>query len=120
MPRKRTPAPDPSTLRIQIRVYGSLGPGRMDLLEQIDETGSIREAAQRMDMSYNRAWTLIRTTNDSFQRPLVTASRGGHQRGGAQLTDEGRQVLALFRRMERAAARAVARPWSELRRRKKR
>jgi len=53
----------------------ALGPGKVDLLALIGETGSIREAAERMGMSYMRAWTLIKTMNACFREPLVVASR---------------------------------------------
>src|SRR5438034_10338212 len=73
----------------------ALGPGKVDLLALIDETGSIREAAGRMGMSYMRAWTLIKTMNACFQEPLVVASRGGKAGGGAALTEAGGTALKL-------------------------
>ena len=113
MPRKRARAASlGAAAHIQIRIHGALGvalgPGRAELLEHIAETGSIREAARRMAMSYNRAWTLVHSTNESFASPLVTARRGGDRRGGAALTAEGRRLLRLYRSMEAAATRAVS------------
>ena len=106
-------------MNVHIRVFGplggALGPGRAALLQHIAETGSIREAAQRMQMSYNRAWTLVRSTNDSFQKPLVVASRGGDQHGCAVLTEEGRRVLEVFRDMESNATQALEDGWAEIR-----
>ena len=82
----------------------------------VAKTGSIGAAAKRMDMSYMRAWSLIQTMNQCFKEPLVLAVHGGRGGGGgAQLTKTGREVLALYRRMERASVRATARPWKELR-----
>src|SRR5262245_5104536 len=49
----------------------ALGPGKVDLLVLIDQTGSIREAAERMGMSYMRAWKLVKTMNACFKEPLV-------------------------------------------------
>ncbi|MFO1461463.1 MAG: LysR family transcriptional regulator [Verrucomicrobiota bacterium] len=88
--------------RFQLSVNGdvALGPGKADLLELIDVTGSISEAASRMGMSYMRAWTLVRTMNNSFREPLVTMVRGGRSKGGSQLSDTGREVLTLYRRLE--------------------
>ena len=110
-------------VRLQIRVYGprgrALGPGRIELLEYIEETGSIREAAARMEMSYNRAWTLVRSTNEAFDTPLVVATRGGDRRGGARITAEGKAVIAQFRSMEERARRAMEPAWKQLRRRLK-
>jgi molybdate transport system regulatory protein len=79
----------------------ALGPGKVDLLDHIERTGSILEAAQRMDMSYNRAWQLVHTMNDCFKQPLVSAARGGKTGGGAALTANGRKMLALYRRLEK-------------------
>jgi molybdate transport system regulatory protein len=78
----------------------ALGPGKVELLHHISETGSISEAARRMDMSYNRAWLLVRTMNRCFKEPLVLASRGGDTHGGAELTRTGKQMLALYHEME--------------------
>ncbi len=47
----------------------AFGPGKAELLRQIDATGSIRTAADRMAMSYNRAWVLVRTMNTLFRTP---------------------------------------------------
>ena len=93
-----------------------LGPGKADLLEAIGRTGSIRAAAESLGMSYMRAWTLVRTMNAAFRAPLVEKERGGAGQGGAQLTESGERVLALYRKMEEKAGRAVERLWEELRR----
>lgn len=84
-----------------------LGPGKADLLEHIQETGSISEAARIMRMSYNRAWLHVKVMNEGFKEALVHASRGGHEHGGASLTRMGRLVLRLYRQIEARAARAT-------------
>lgn len=89
-----------SHFRIYFGQEIALGPGKVELLQHIGETGSISEAARRMDMSYNRAWLLVRTMNRCFKRPLVSAMRGGDKHGGAELTSTGRQVLALYEELE--------------------
>ena len=93
----------------------ALGPGKVDLLALIGETGSIREAAERMGMSYMRAWTLIKTMNACFQEPLVVASRGGKEGGGATLTETGRTALNLYRGLEAQSLKACAGRWRQLR-----
>src|SRR5579863_2454507 len=79
----------------------AIGPGKADLLEQLQATGSITKAAKKMGMSYMRAWTLVKTMEKCFAKPLVTAARGGAAHGGAQLTETGRAVLELYREIER-------------------
>ncbi len=93
-----------------------LGPGKADLLETVARSGSIRDAAAELGMSYMRAWTLIRIMNERFREPLVEAVRGGSRRGGATLTTAGRAVLGLYRRMENASLRASAPAFRELHR----
>ncbi len=106
-------------LRPRIRIVGDdgtivLGPGKADLLDAIARTGSIRAAAGELGMSYMRAWTLVRTMNDAFRAPLVEKVRGGSEQGGAQLTDSGRKVLSLYRKMEEKAARAAEGVWVKM------
>ena len=93
----------------------ALGPGKVDLLALIGETGSIREAAERMGMSYMRAWTLVKTINACFREPLVVASRGGKERGGAVLTETGQRALKLYQGMEVQSLKACADIWRQLR-----
>ena len=93
----------------------ALGPGKVDLLALIGDTGSIREAAERMGMSYMRAWTLVRTMNACFREPVVVASRGGRERGGAVLTETGRKALRLYQALEVQSLKACADSWRQLR-----
>ncbi len=93
-------------LRIRI-VFGDeemIGPGKAELLERIDRTGSIAAAGREMSMSYKRAWQLIGTLNGMFREPLVDSTRGGPGGGGAVLTEAGRTVLSLYRLFEAEAA----------------
>jgi molybdate transport system regulatory protein len=104
--------------RSHFRIYFgdeiALGPGKAELLEHISETGSISEAARRMDMSYNRAWLLVRTMNLCFKEPLVMATRGGDSHGGAQLTRTGTRVLGLYQKLESRVLAATRRPLDEI------
>src|SRR6185503_17738000 len=104
-----------SRMRVLVGERRAMGPGKADLLEAIDRSGSLVDAARELGMSYMRAWRLVREMNDSFQHPLVELRRGAH--GGAHVTADGREVLALYREMERAARRAAAGGWRKLRRR---
>jgi molybdate transport system regulatory protein len=92
----------------------ALGPGRVELLELIGQTGSLRAAAARMGMSYMRAWNLVKSTNHCFNRPLVEATRGGRTGGGATLTQAGREIVATYRAMERKSEAAIGKKWTRL------
>jgi len=67
-----------------------------------------------MDMSYNRAWLLVRTMNRCFKQPLVLSSRGGEQHGGAQLTKTGKNVLRLYSQLETRFTAATRQPLREI------
>ena len=91
-------------IRLFFSEQDMIGPGKVALLEGIARSGSISAAGREMGMSYKRAWMLVETLNGMFRAPLVESARGGAGGGGATLTDTGRQVLALFREIEAAAA----------------
>ena len=91
-------------LRLVFGGDAMLGPGKADLLQLIGETGSIAAAGRRMGMSYRRAWGLVEELNATFREPLVARARGGAGGGGAELTEDGRIVLDLYRRLEERLA----------------
>jgi len=101
-------------LRMMVGSEIALGPGRVELLELIQSTGSLRAAARRMGVSYMRAWKLVKSSNRWFTGPLVEISRGGKKGGGAALTKGGRKTITLYRRMEKQCHRAVQASWSDL------
>jgi molybdate transport system regulatory protein len=88
------------SLRLHFDSGLTFGRGKADLLQGIDEEGSIAAAGRRMGMSYRRAWSLVEDMNEHFTAPLVDSSRGGPGGGGAALTDLGRAVLADYRALE--------------------
>jgi molybdate transport system regulatory protein len=91
-----------------LRSVIAIGPGKADLVDAIDKTGSISAAARQMGMSYRRAWMLVDDMNRCFIRPIVETSTGGKGGGGAQVTDFGRDIMRRYRAMEAKATAAVA------------
>ncbi len=57
-----------TNLRFTFPNGAPLSHGKAQLMELIRETGSIRQAAQRMDMSYRRGWLLADELNHLFTR----------------------------------------------------
>ena len=96
------------TLRVDLTPHGAVGPGKIRLLECVDETGSISAAGRAMNMSYRRAWLLIDELNRLFKRPLVATRLGGSAGGGAALTPAGRNMVRHYREMEDQARAATA------------
>ena len=114
MPKKITREIRPR-LRISCGKNIALGPGKVELLELLHETGSITLAAKRMGMSYMRAWPLIHTMNLAFKEPLVVAVHGGSKGGGgAELTATGVAALALYHTMNAKSLKALQPEWKQL------
>jgi|SRR5690554_6817794 molybdate transport system regulatory protein len=88
-------------LKIWLEANGSIlfGSGRVALFEAIEETGSIRQAAAKLGMSYRAAWGKIKATEDRLGLQLVEKYAGGHQ-SGSHLTDFARQLLACYKNFE--------------------
>ena len=84
------------SLRIDLPNGTRFGPGKAALLSALVDTGSIRAAAEHMSMSYPRALKLIEQMNESFADMLVETKHGGADGGGAQVTEQGREVLRLY------------------------
>ena len=105
-------------LRFRMRVSAgdviAVGPGKIALLEAIDRVGSITAAAKSLAMSYRRAWLLIEELNHSLREPAVASAKGGAQGGGTALTDVGRELIALYRRIEDTALSANRRDIARL------
>ena len=95
-------------IRLNVGEDIALGPGKIKLLELIDETGSISAAARSAGMSYRRAWLLVETMNACFVEPLVTTETGGTRGGGAMVTALGRKIAKLYKTICQDAESATA------------
>src|SRR5271170_2759994 len=73
-----------------------VGKGRIELLEKIQQFGSIRQAAMAMKMSYRQAWQLIDEMNRFAKTPLVISNRGGKGGGSAVVTEKGQCLVGQF------------------------
>src|SRR5258705_13980186 len=95
------------SIRIDFEGSEAFGPGKVRLLELIEEHGSIRGAAAAMSMSYRHAWLLLQAVEDTFRAPVVTTATGGAKGRGAKLPDLGNTGIARYRRIEAQAPRAA-------------
>ena len=85
-----------------------LGPGRAELLAEIDRLRSISGAARELGMSYRHAWVLVQQVNEAAGEPLVESAVGGRKGGGARLTERGRLAMRLFQRLQAEISGAAA------------
>jgi molybdate transport system regulatory protein len=70
----------------------------MKILKNIEETGSINQAAKKMKMSYKAVWSKIKATERHFGEKIVIADK----KTGTQLTEAGKALLEKYRSMHLA------------------
>ena len=102
----------PSPVRVRIRSASgdlfAMGPGKAELLEAIQDSGSIAAAGRKLGMSYQKTRQLVDEMNACFLTPLVEGFKGGAQGGGARLTPLGLEVLERFHTMQLHAEKAIS------------
>jgi molybdate transport system regulatory protein len=70
--------------------------GRIQLLKQIEATGSLNKAAKAMSISYQKAWKLVDASNKASKTPLVETQIGGKKGGGTIVTPYGKSLIKFF------------------------
>lgn len=96
------------SIRIDFGPGRRLGPGKIELLEQIASLGSIAAGGRALGMSYRRAWELVDEINQMFAEPVLKPKTGGRKGGGAELTPLGLSLISRYRAIERAATAAAS------------
>jgi molybdate transport system regulatory protein len=92
-------------IRVRTKVWLELdgqrliGEGRARLLRLIQETKSINAAAKLMDVSFRRAWAMVKDMEDTLKVPLVEKKRGGVGGGTAILTPAAVELLERYEKI---------------------
>ena len=72
------------------------GEGPARLMHAIEETGSLRAAAQSMNMAYTKALRIVRSAEAVLGFPLTDRAAGGRDGGGSRLTSKGKEWLRRY------------------------
>jgi molybdate transport system regulatory protein len=75
------------------------GPGPLELLTLIGETGSLHVAAATMGISYRKAWLIVDRLNKAMGHPVVVAQKGGSRGGGSTLSPEALKLMAKYKKL---------------------
>jgi molybdate transport repressor ModE-like protein len=78
------------------------GDGRAQLLQLIDEFGSLRKAATELGMSYRNAWGYLRELEEAAGFTFLERVPGGGPRSGMRLTDDAKRFLKRYRQFRDA------------------
>ncbi len=78
-----------------------IGEGMCKLLENIENTGSLSEAAKKSEISYAHAWKKIRKMEAHFGATIVEKTRGGTGGGSSLLSQKGKDLLEKYKKIEK-------------------
>ena len=73
------------------------GDGPFDILTRVEKTGSLRQAALEINMSYSQAWNLIKGLEKRLGFHLLRRKVGGEKGGGSDLTEEAINSMAKYK-----------------------
>ncbi len=73
------------------------GDGPLDILHRVEKTGSLRQAAEEINMSYSQAWNLIKDLEKRLGFNLLKRKVGGERGGGSEITEEARELMTKFK-----------------------
>jgi molybdate transport system regulatory protein len=74
-----------------------IGEGRMKILEHVENTGSINQAAKMMKMSYKAVWSKIKYTEKHLNAKIIHSDK----KTGSRLTEEGKNLLKKYRLLKK-------------------
>jgi len=69
---------------------------RFNLLKQVKETGSLKAAADKLNVSYRKAWGDVEEIEAGLKFKLLERQRGGAQGGKTTLTEEGIKLIEAY------------------------
>lgn len=74
-----------------------MGIGVLWLLEEIEKTGSLRQASISLGISYSKCYQMISNAEKELGHSLVERRKGGAQHEGAVLTEFAHEFMDLYR-----------------------
>lgn len=85
------------------------GDGRARLLELIGRHGSLRKAAEELEMSYRHAWGYLRELERAAGFKFVERAPGRGPQSGMRLTEPARRFLLRYRKFRSGVEGAMKR-----------
>lgn len=90
------------------------GEGPQQLLQLIDQTGSLSDASKMMKLSYRKALNIIARAEDNLGFKLLDRTIGGASGGGSQLTARARRWMAQYAVINQKVDQLIAAEWQAI------
>ena len=91
----------------------AFGEGPCELLQRVEKTDSLHEAAHQMNMSYSKAWKLIQIVEKGLGFSFLEKKVGGLAGGGSRVTPEGKEFLRRYERFESDTKRVLEKTYQK-------
>ncbi len=92
---------------------GIIEEDRYKLLQLIREKGSLKAAAEAMDISYRKAWGDLKKAEALLGYELIIRQRGGKDGGQSQLTEKAVKLLEAYEMLHTKMDDAVEQAYEE-------
>lgn len=77
------------------------GKGPLLLLQGVEKSGSLSEAAKNLGMSYNKAHNLIKSMEKKTNKKFLIKKIGGANGGSSTLTPEAKKLIEIYEVFEK-------------------
>jgi molybdate transport system regulatory protein len=89
-----------------------LGLGICEILQAVERSGSIKQAARDVGQSYRHVWDRIKEAERARGRPLVESHIGGKDTRRTCLTEDARRLVKGFLRLRQRMLKLLDREFS--------
>ncbi len=105
-------------MKVRVKIWldnagKAFGEGPCELLNRVEKTDSLHEAARQMNMSYSKAWKLIQTIEKRLGFTFLYKKVGGLSGGGSRVTPEGKEFLRRYQRFETDAKKVIGKTYQK-------
>jgi molybdate transport repressor ModE-like protein len=77
------------------------GKGKTEVLEMIEQEGSISRAASKLGMNYKKAWNHVKILQRNMHEVLVESQKGGGESAGSTLTPQAKEIISSYKQLEK-------------------
>lgn len=102
---------------LKVQIVGTepfFGPGVRMLLLHIRTEGSVREACEKMGLSYSKGRKLLDRAEKELGYAIVERTHGGKNGGGACLSEAGMRLLEKYERFEEELTKTAKEKFREI------